>query len=103
MTDRIEWTLNGYASAIANADVAIAPLLNTPSARGKCAYKMLQYAAIGLPTVSSPVGANAVAAVRLGAETADTSAEWIDALDGYDQRLPGSAIGEGQCRSQIRS
>jgi glycosyltransferase involved in cell wall biosynthesis len=80
MTDRVEWTLSGYGSAIATADVAIAPLLDTPYAWGKCAYKMLQYAAIGLPTVASPIGANMVAAARLGAHTATDSSEWIDGL-----------------------
>ena len=48
MTDRISWTPTA-ASCLAQADLGIMPLPNTPQARGKCAYKLLQYGAAGLP------------------------------------------------------
>ena len=80
IVDRVEWSLATYASAIAATDLAVAPLTDTPYATGKCAYKMLQYAAIGLPIVASPVGANAVAGERLGAFLASGAEEWVDAI-----------------------
>ena len=90
IVDRVEWSLTSYASFLATADVAIAPLTDTPYAQGKCAYKMLQYAAIGLPIVASPVGANAVAGDRLGARLVSGSGEWLDGL----AEIVGCATGD---------
>ncbi len=55
---RVTWTPTSYAAQLASADIALAPLHDDPFARGKCAYKLLQYAATGLPMVGSPVGAD---------------------------------------------
>jgi glycosyltransferase involved in cell wall biosynthesis len=48
--------------------------------RGKCAYKLLQYGASGVPIVGSPVGANVSALERLGGFSASTPSDWVDAL-----------------------
>jgi glycosyltransferase involved in cell wall biosynthesis len=60
----VPWREDTVAAELQHADVAIAPLPDTPFARGKCAYKLLQYAATGLPMVGSPVGANRLALDR---------------------------------------
>jgi len=80
--NRVPWSLHGVASVLASADVAMAPLNDTPYARGKCAYKLLQYAATGLPIVGSPIGANARALTRFVGVPATTDDEWVDALIG---------------------
>jgi len=82
MVDRVTWSADGVAAALAGADIAIGPLTDSPYARGKCAYKLLQYAATGLPMVGSPVGANAVALEELGGLAERSALGWIEALVG---------------------
>jgi len=57
--ENLDWTRDGEAQMLADCDIGIAPLPDTPFARGKCAFKVLQYMASGLPVVTSPIGANA--------------------------------------------
>lgn len=80
MLDRVPWNPDTFAHALSDADVALAPLNDTPYARGKCAYKILQYGAAGLPVVGSPVGANADALTRLGGLSLRDGDDWADAL-----------------------
>jgi glycosyltransferase involved in cell wall biosynthesis len=80
MTDRIVWDPATVAAELARADVGIMPLPDDPWSRGKCAYKLLQYAAGGLPLVASPVGANA-AVLRAGHGLGPSSVDdWGQAL-----------------------
>ncbi|MCU1586451.1 MAG: hypothetical protein JWM49_3007 [Microbacteriaceae bacterium] len=79
IVDRVPWSLSSFGSELANADLGIMPLPNTEYARGKCSYKLLQYAAAGLPVVGSPVGANGPALEAMGGYPATTSAEWFEA------------------------
>ena len=79
---RVPWSPDGVAAVLSQADVALGPLPDDPYTRGKCAYKILQYAATGLPFVASPVGANAPAISRLGGVAATTTDEWVEALIG---------------------
>ncbi|WP_232548924.1 glycosyltransferase [Propioniciclava soli] len=81
MCDRRAWHPDIWRDLPA-ADVGLMPLPDGRYERGKCAYKLLQYGAAGLPAVVSPVGANRLAAERIGARTATTEAAWVDALDG---------------------
>jgi glycosyltransferase involved in cell wall biosynthesis len=78
-TKRIPWTLQGFADDLSRADIAIAPLRDDEFSRGKCAYKLLQYAATGLPFVVSPVGVNAEVAEKLGG-VAVGDIDWVDSI-----------------------
>jgi glycosyltransferase involved in cell wall biosynthesis len=56
----VPWTRDGEAQQIASFDVGIMPLtLDERWSHGKCAYKLLQYMAAGVPAVGSDVGMNA--------------------------------------------
>ena len=80
--DRQDWDPGTFASQIASADVGLMPLQDTPFTRGKCSYKLLQYAAAGLPVVGTGIGANSSVIPRLGGFVANNSVEWTDAIDG---------------------
>ena len=55
---RVKWTPLEQSRRLAKWDVAVMPLRTTDWERGKCAYKLLQYGAVGLPAVATPVGVN---------------------------------------------
>jgi glycosyltransferase involved in cell wall biosynthesis len=77
----VDWTEDSEVASIADCDVGIMPLNDTPWERGKCGYKLIQYMACGLPVVASPVGVNQ-AIVRDGENglLARDAQEWEDAL-----------------------
>jgi glycosyltransferase involved in cell wall biosynthesis len=78
----VAWSADTEASAIAQCDVGIMPLRNTPWEQGKCAYKLIQYMACGLPTVASPIGANRDVVIE--GETgffADTALAWVEKME----------------------
>jgi glycosyltransferase involved in cell wall biosynthesis len=80
MVDRVPWDIDDVAAELESWDVAIAPLQDTAFARGKCAYKVLQYGATGLPVVGSPVGVNREVLAGFGCP-AVTPGEWGEALE----------------------
>jgi glycosyltransferase involved in cell wall biosynthesis len=80
MVARIPWNIATFPAAMSKADVAIAPLDDTAYSRGKCAYKLLQYAATALPIVGSPVGANALALRRFDSLAASSGDDWVQGL-----------------------
>jgi glycosyltransferase involved in cell wall biosynthesis len=62
-------------------DIGIMPLTDDLWARGKCALKIVQYLAVGVPVVCSPVGMNRDI-VRDGVNGfwTTTKREWVDRL-----------------------
>lgn len=95
MVDRVEWRLDSYAADLASVDFGIMPLDDTEWSRGKCAYKILQYGAVGHMVVASPVGANRLALERLGGVAASNDSEWYEgirrvlSMDHRDRRAVG--------------
>ena len=55
----VAWSSATEAKELASAHIGIAPMRDDDWSRGKCALKVLQYMASGLPVISSEVGANA--------------------------------------------
>ncbi|MEX2567184.1 MAG: glycosyltransferase family 4 protein, partial [Cyclobacteriaceae bacterium] len=80
-TEKIPWTEAGEVDAILKMDIGIMPLPDNPWERGKCAYKLIQYMACGLPVVASPVGMNKeVVQHGINGYLAKSEEEWIAAL-----------------------
>jgi glycosyltransferase involved in cell wall biosynthesis len=61
--ERVPWSPASEVEALASAHVGVMPLSDDEWARGKCAFKLLQYMAACLPCVASPVGANCEAVI----------------------------------------
>ena len=61
--ERIPWSSASEAKELAAAHIGVMPLTDDEWARGKCAFKLLQYMAAALPCVASPVGANTEAVI----------------------------------------
>jgi glycosyltransferase involved in cell wall biosynthesis len=80
IVDRVQWDPKSFGNMLSDADIGIMPLPDTPFTRGKCAYKILQYAAAGLPVVGSPVGTNSKILTELGGIPARRPADWEDAV-----------------------
>ena len=86
--EEVRWSPATEITALAGSHIGVMPLTDDEWARGKCAFKLLQYMAASLPCVASPVGANTEAVIegRTGFHARDAS-EWEQALE----RLIGSA------------
>lgn len=76
------WSSAIEVEAIQSFDIGLMPLEDTPWARGKCSFKMLQYMACGVPVAVAPVGMNneilQLDDIGFGATSLT---EWVDILD----------------------
>jgi glycosyltransferase involved in cell wall biosynthesis len=63
-------------------DIGIMPLPDNDWTRGKCAFKAIQYMALGIPTVTSPVGmATELIQHNVNGFWARTLREWFESLN----------------------
>ena len=81
----VVWAQHTETYELASAHIGIAPMTDDPWTRGKCALKVIQYMAAGLPVVSSDVGANCDV-VRDGQTgyLVDSKTDWCDAVSRLD-------------------
>jgi glycosyltransferase involved in cell wall biosynthesis len=78
-TTRESW-FDGVEVRIAGWDVGLMPLRDGVYERAKCGYKLLQYAASGVPVVGSPVGVNASMISEMDGLGPTGMGEWSDSL-----------------------
>ncbi len=79
--NNIIWDQETEPEELRKYDIGIMPLPDDPWTRGKGGYKLLQYMAVGIPSVCSPVGTN-IEIIKDGVNgfTAVSEQEWIDKL-----------------------
>ena len=75
------WRATTEVEDLAPVDIGIMPLPDTPWTRGKCGMKALQYMALGIPTICSPVGVNTdIIDDGENGLLASTDDEWVQRL-----------------------
>jgi glycosyltransferase involved in cell wall biosynthesis len=75
------WRAASEVQDLTDVDIGIMPLPDDDWSRGKCGLKALQFMALGIPAVLSPVGVNS-AIVRHGENglLADGASDWVEKL-----------------------
>jgi glycosyltransferase involved in cell wall biosynthesis len=91
----VDWSEQTEIALINSFDVGVMPLPNDDWARGKCAFKLIQYMACAVPVIASRVGANIdVVQSDCGFLAADEH-DWVCALRLLrDQSLIRRQMGE---------
>lgn len=80
--ERLAWREDMENQWLRDADIGIMPLPDLPYEQGKCAFKLIQYFAAGLPVVASPIGMNRdVVEQGRNGFLADSAEQWEAALE----------------------
>ena len=63
-------------------DIGLMPLTDTPWNRGKCALKVIEYMACGVPAIASPVGENNyIVKDGINGFLPSTIEEWVSVIE----------------------
>jgi glycosyltransferase involved in cell wall biosynthesis len=83
LVDDLEWHEDGAAAtAIFEFDVGVYPLLDSSFNRFKCGFKALEYMAMGIPVVASPVGSSPeIVSHGRDGFLAASETDWVGSLD----------------------
>ena len=92
--DAVAWNAATEACELASADIGIAWVPDDSWSRGKCALKVLQYHAAGLPVVANPVGVQSeIVRPAVNGFLASTKEDWVAAIRGL--------AADAQCRHRL--
>jgi glycosyltransferase involved in cell wall biosynthesis len=76
-----EWSERTEIADLANFDIGVMPLTDDEWAKGKCGFKALQYMAMEIATICSPVGVNLkIIDHEQNGMLADSDQEWLNSL-----------------------
>jgi len=78
----IPWSKENEARDLLKMDIGIMPLPDDAWTRGKCGFKALQYLAMEIPCVASPVGVNTeIIDHGVNGFLADAAEDWVTCLE----------------------
>jgi glycosyltransferase involved in cell wall biosynthesis len=93
------WREQTEVTDLQSFDIGMMPLPNDSWSRGKCGLKALQYMAVGVPTVASPIGVNSeIIQDGHNGFLATTEQEWVEKLSRLlsDESLRHALATEGR-------
>lgn len=100
VVEEIDWFEHTEVALINTFDVGVMPLPDDAWAKGKCAFKLIQYMACAVPVLASRVGANVDVVTTDCGFLATDEQEWVDALrflrDQPDSRQQMGEVGRAR-------
>jgi glycosyltransferase involved in cell wall biosynthesis len=79
--EALRWRSESELDDLRPIDIGVMPLPNDAWSKGKCGLKALQFMALGIPTICSPVGVNTeIIQDDENGFIADTKQEWVDKM-----------------------
>lgn len=82
----LPWSEDTEIDLISSFDVGVMPLPDDEWARGKCAFKLIQYLACGVPVIGSRVGANIDVITEDCGFLAGSVCDWVNAIRAFRDR-----------------
>ncbi|HEX7297166.1 MAG TPA: glycosyltransferase family 4 protein, partial [Pyrinomonadaceae bacterium] len=79
--DAMPWKSDTELQDLSHIDIGVMPLPNDAWSKGKCGLKALQFMALGIPTICSPVGVNTdIIHDNDNGLLADSEDEWVEKM-----------------------